>query len=143
MSTALSEPARISIKRLLIALVLGNTLVFLTLALTGRISNAPDTLVFVDFWGRLTVYSFWFAAYAAYRIWFEKLPVLRALIVAAVLFNIPFFLTLGYLGKLPTDANSAVMIDFWGRLTVYSLWFIAYETYRKYIENPAQPTETT
>ena len=39
-------------------LVTGNTLVFLVLAYFGMISNNPKTLIFIDFWGRLTVYSF-------------------------------------------------------------------------------------
>lgn len=67
MPATLSEPTRIANKRLLIALLLGNTLAFLTLALSGGISNAPDALVYFDFWGRLTVYSLWFIGYEAYR----------------------------------------------------------------------------
>ncbi len=48
-------------------LVSGNTLIFLVLAYLGMISKNPKTLIFIDFWGRLTVYSLWFMAYELYR----------------------------------------------------------------------------
>jgi hypothetical protein len=43
--------------RLLLFLVVANTIIFLALACLGMISNNRKTLIFIDFWGRLTVYS--------------------------------------------------------------------------------------
>ena len=45
--------------------------------------------------------------------------------------------------RSPTSTKSAkspenlVFIDFWGRVTVYSLWFMCYEVYRKYLQEDA------
>ena len=45
------------------------------------------------------------------------------------------FLLLAYLHRLPSDPKSAIFIDFWGRFCVYSLWFIGYVLYQKYLMN--------
>ena len=51
-----------------------------------------------------------------------------------VVANTLLFLVMAYLHLLSTDAKSAVFIDFWGRITVYSLWVLCYEAYKKYVE---------
>ncbi|GEM_PF-934233 len=114
-------------------LVTGNTLVFLVLAYFGMISNNPKTLIFIDFWGRLTVYSFWFISYAIYRLYLFDKVILKRIIIFVVCSNIPLFLLMGYFEVVTLDTHTAVFIDFWGRLTVYSLWFMAYELYREYL----------
>jgi len=114
-------------------LVVGNTLIFLVLAFLGMISNNPKTLIFIDFWGRLTVYSFWFISYALYRLYIYDKVMLRRIVIFVVCSNIPLFLLMGYFEVVSLDTHSAVFIDFWGRLTVYSLWFMAYELYREYV----------
>jgi len=48
--------------------------------------------------------------------------------------NIPFFLLLAYFDKISNTPDTIVMVDFWGRITVYSLWVLCYEFYKKYIE---------
>ena len=55
--------------------------------------------------------------------------VLGFLIVA----NVAVFLLLAYLGKLPTDPKASVFIDFWGRFGVYSLWFVGFLLYTRFI----------
>ena len=120
-----------NIRLALSILVSGNTLIFLTLAYLGMISNNPNTLVFIDFWGRFTVYSFWFVCYALYRKYLIDHAIFKRIIIFAVCTNIPAFLLMGYLDVFEINPHSAVFIDFWGRLTVYSLWFMAYELYRE------------
>lgn len=58
--------------------------------------------------------------------------VLRFACLVAVITNLIVFLTLSYCNKLhmADEARSAIFIDFWGRWTVYSLWFMMYEVYR-------------
>ena len=56
-----------NVERLLAFPVTANLILFLTLACLGKVSNDPNTLVFLDFWGRLTVYSLWFMACELYR----------------------------------------------------------------------------
>ena len=55
------------------------------------------------------------------------------ILVSIIAINAFVFLLLAYLKKLSTEPKDLVFIDFWGRLTVYSLWFMAYELYRNYI----------
>ena len=119
----------------LVFLIAVNAFVFLLLAYLGKLSTAAKDLVFIDFWGRLCVYSLWFTGYALYRKYLPEKSFLRSVVVFVVLVNIPFFLSLGYFDKLSTDPKALPFIDFWGRLTVYSLWFIMYELYRKYIQD--------
>ena len=40
--------------------------------------------------------------------------------------NIPLFLGLSYADKIKVTPENLAVIDFWGRLTVYSLWFMLY-----------------
>ncbi|MEI7840522.1 MAG: hypothetical protein WCJ11_08480 [Methylococcaceae bacterium] len=122
-----------NIRLALSILVSGNTFIFLVLAYLGMISNNPKTLVFIDFWGRLTVYSFWFVCYALYRKYLIDQILLKRIVIFTVCTNIPVFLLMGYLDVFEINPHSAVFIDFWGRLTVYSLWFMAYELYREYL----------
>jgi hypothetical protein len=122
-----------NIRLFLFFLVVGNTVLFLVLAFLGMISNNPKTLIFIDFWGRLTVYSFWFTSYAFYRLYLYKKVIIRRIVIFAVCINIPLFLMLGYFEVYTLNPNTAVYIDFWGRLTVYSVWFMAYELYREYL----------
>ena len=50
--------------------------------------------------------------------------------------NAIIFLLLAYLQVFSSTPGAIVVIDFWGRLCVYSLWFMAYEFYRNYIQVP-------
>ena len=122
-----------NIRLALSILVSGNTLIFLVLAYLGMISNNPKTLIFIDFWGRLTVYSFWFVSYVLYRKYLIDQILIKRIVIFAVCTNIPTFLLMGYFDVFELNPHSAVFIDFWGRLTVYSLWFMAYELYREYL----------
>jgi hypothetical protein len=139
----LTPASRAVVRQVCVTLVLANTAIFLGLALTGRISNAPETIVFVDFWGRFTVYSFWFLAFALFERTIGKIPIVKLAVIILLLLNIPLFLSLAYLGKLPGDPVSAVLIDFWGRLAVYSLWFMAYLTYNRYIADDTSARSET
>ncbi|WP_411728257.1 hypothetical protein, partial [Methyloglobulus sp.] len=47
--------------------------------------------------------------------------------------NIPLFLLLAYYDKISNTPDMIVFVDFWGRITVYSLWFMCYEAYRKHL----------
>ena len=44
--------------------------------------------------------------------------------------NTLVFLVNAYFDLHSTDPKSAVFVDFWRRITVYSLWYICYEAYR-------------
>jgi hypothetical protein len=129
----MTENTKRNIRLALSILVSGNTLIFLVLAYLGMISNNPKTLIFIDFWGRLTVYSFWFVSYALYRKYLTDRIILKRIVIFTVCSNIPLFLLLGYFEVIALNTHSAVFIDFWGRLTVYSVWFMAYELYREYL----------
>ena len=129
----MTENTKRNIRLALSILVSGNTLIFLVLAYLGMISNNPKTLIFIDFWGRLTVYSFWFVSYALYRKYLTDRIILKRFVIFTVCSNIPLFLLLGYFEVITLNTHSAVFIDFWGRLTVYSVWFMAYELYREYL----------
>ena len=121
------------IDQFLVFLIGTNAFIFLLLAYLGKLSTNPKDLVFIDFWGRLCVYSLWFTGYALYRKYLPEEGFFRKAAVFTVLINIPLFLLLGYFDKLSTDPKDLPFIDFWGRITVYSLWFIMYEAYQKYI----------
>jgi hypothetical protein len=131
------------IKTLAIFLVCANTAVFLLLAYLHLLSTEGRALVFVDFWGRLCIYSFWIIGYAAYRRYLDKEPVLKYAVIFLVCANIPLFLLLAYLEKVSNDPQNLVFVDFWGRLTVYSLWFMLYEAYRNYMGNPGWEESTS
>lgn len=62
---------------------------------------------------------------------------LRIIVVSIVCLNVPIFLGLAWCNKLhmADEARSAIFIDFWGRLTVYSVWFIGYELYIRYLKD--------
>lgn len=130
------------IQQILGTLVAANAIVFLVLAYMQVFSDTPRAIVFIDFWGRLCVYSLWFTGYALYRKYLPERSVLKTIIVSIVIINIPVFLTLGYFNKLSPDLATLPFIDFWGRLTVYSLWFMAYEFYRNYIGDNSSETKT-
>lgn len=129
------------INLVLVTIVGANAFIFMLLAYLQKLSTAPKDLVFIDFWGRLCVYSLWFVGYALYRQFIYNNIFLRRLIILLVCINIPFFLLLGYFDKLSTSSTALPFIDFWGRLTVYSLWFMAYEFYRNYMQE--DKTEVT
>ena len=121
------------IKKLLVFLVFFNSGSFLILAYFHRLSTTPSAAVFIDFWGRFTVYSLWFIGFTFYG---KYLPsIFQKIVFTIVCLNIPFFLILAYFEKISNDPENLVFIDFWGRITVYSLWFICYELYRKYLES--------
>lgn len=122
-----------TIKRAFTIFVFTNTILFLLLAYLKLLSTDPKSAVFIDFWGRFTVYSLWYIMYTMYRTYIETNRFLRSIVVSVVCANIPFFLLLAYFDKISMEADSIVFLDFWGRITVYSLWVIVYETYRKYI----------
>lgn len=131
---------KILIQQILGTLVAANAFVFLLLAYFHVFSDTPRAIIFIDFWGRLCVYSLWFTGYALYRKYLPKRSVLKSSIIFLVCLNIPVFLTLGYLNKLSPDLATLPFIDFWGRLTVYSLWFMAYEFYRNYMQGENKET---
>ncbi len=122
-----------SLQFALVAFIVVNTIVFLTLAVLNKLPGEGKALVFIDFWGRFTVYSLWFIAYALYRRFAWPVPALRVGIAALVVLNIPFFLLMAYLDKISNAPATLALVDFWGRISVYSLWFIGYEVYRRLI----------
>lgn len=130
------------IQQLLGTLVAANAIIFLFLAYLQVFSDTPRAIVFIDFWGRLCVYSLWFTGYALYRKYLPQKSILKSIIIFIVCLNIPVFLTLGYMNKLSPDLATLPFIDFWGRLTVYSLWFMAYEFYRNFMQD-GKPETTT
>jgi len=130
------------IQQVLGTLIAANAIIFLFLAYLQVFSPTPRAIVFIDFWGRLCVYSLWFTGYALYRKYLPEKSILKSIIILIVIINIPVFLTLGYLNKLSPDLATLPFIDFWGRLTVYSLWFMAYEFYRNYIGDNTNEAKT-
>ena len=56
-----------TIQQVLGTLVAANAIIFLVLAYMQVFSDTPRAIVFIDFWGRLTVYSLWFMAYEFYH----------------------------------------------------------------------------
>jgi hypothetical protein len=54
-------------------------------------------------------------------------------VLLIIALNIPLFLLLAYYDKISNTPDMIVFVDFWGRITVYSLWFMCYEAYRKYL----------
>ncbi len=131
--TFATNPNRTLIRNIVIAAVVANILIFAGLAFTGNISGESKTIVFIDFWGRFVVYSLWFVGYALYRKYLDSYPTIQNLIIAIVVINIPAFLLLSYFETVTVTPKNLAIIDFWGRLTVYSLWFILYELYREYL----------
>lgn len=122
-----------TIASLLAFLVVGNTLLFLILAYCHWLSTAPKAAVFIDFWGRFTVYSMWFIGFALYLKYIAPSKLLRVIVLSVVCINIPFFLTLAYFDQISNAPDTIVFVDFWGRITVYSLWVICYEFYKNHI----------
>ncbi len=130
---------RRTVRNAVIAAVVANIVVFAMLAFTGNISGDPKTIVFIDFWGRFVVYSLWIVGYVLYRRFFDDKPLIQAIIITLVALNIPLFLGLSYADKVRVTPENLAVIDFWGRLTVYSLWFMLYELYRKHLADPTDP----
>jgi hypothetical protein len=122
-----------TLKLFLSFLVVANTVIFLVMAYFHLLSTDPKSAVFVDFWGRFTVYSLWFIGFALYVKYISRTPVLRLLVLLVIAINIPLFLLLAYYDKISNTPDMIVFVDFWGRITVYSLWFMCYEAYRKYL----------
>ena len=123
------------LKNLLSFLVVTNTLLFLVMAYFHMLSTDPKSAVFVDFWGRFTVYSLWFIGFVVYVKYLSGNPILRRFVILITCVNIPLFLLLAYFDKISNTPDSIIFIDFWGRITVYSLWFICFEAYQKYVGN--------
>jgi hypothetical protein len=122
-----------ALKLFLSCLVVVNTLLFLVMAYFHLLSTDPKSAVFIDFWGRFTVYSLWFIGFALYVKYVSKVATLRWLVLSIIAINIPFFLLLAYFDKISNTPDMIVFVNFWGRITVYSLWFMCYEAYRKYL----------
>jgi hypothetical protein len=122
-----------TLENFLVFLVVGNTLLFLLLAYFHFLSTAPKAAVFIDFWGRFTVYSMWFIGFAIYLKYIATSKLLRVIVLAAVCINIPLFLILVYFDRISNTPDTIVFVDFWGRITVYSLWVICYEFYKNHI----------
>ena len=123
------------LKNFLLILVIVNTSLFLVMAYFHMLSTDPRSAVFIDFWGRFTVYSMWFIGFVVYLKYITEKTILRWLVIITICLNIPIFLLLAYFDRISNTPDSIVFIDFWGRITVYSLWFICYETYQRYVEN--------
>lgn len=68
----------------------------------------------------------------------EKNKNLKNFLAFLVVANTVIFLVMAYFHLLSTDPKSAVFIDFWERFAVYSLWFIGFALYLKYI-SPNKP----
>ncbi len=126
-------PQKKKLKYFLGFLIVANTLLFLVMACFHLLSSDPKSAVFIDFWGRFTVYSLWFIGFALYIKYLSNIPILRWLVLSVVCINIPLFLLLAYFDKISNTPDTLVFVDFWGRITVYSLWFICYEAYLKYV----------
>ena len=122
------------LKHFLFALIVTNTLAFLVMAYFHLLSTDPKSAVFIDFWGRFTVYSLWFIGFTLYAKYLANMPLIRGIILGVVCLNIPLFLGLAYFDKIANTPDMIVFVDFWGRITVYSLWVICFEAYCKYIE---------
>ncbi len=135
--TSQSVSSRAVVRIVAAALVCANTALFLVLAWFHLLSSQGRGLVFVDFWGRFTIYSFWIIGYALFRKYLLRNTTLKYLVLLLVCANIPLFLLLAYFDKISNDPHNLVFVDFWGRLTVYSLWFMVYEAYRKYMDDAA------
>lgn len=129
----LSLSIRKQIKFIVTTLVCANIALFVLLALLNKISGDPKTIVFIDFWGRFTVYSLWFVGYVLYRRYVVNKPFIRLLVILSLSINIPLFLILSYFEVVAVTPANLAIIDFWGRMTVYSLWFMLYEVYREHI----------
>lgn len=115
-------------------LVVANTLLFLVMANLHQLSTDPKSAVFIDFWGRFTVYSMWFIGFVLYTKYVSPTKPLKQMVLLLVCLNIPLFLLLAYYDKISNTPDMIVMVDFWGRITVYSLWVLCYEAYKKYID---------
>jgi hypothetical protein len=113
--------------------VVANTLLFLVMAYFHILSTDPKSAVFIDFWGRFTVYSLWFIGFALYVKYISKNSILRIAVLLVIVVNIPFFLLMAYFDKISNTPDMIVFVDFWGRITVYSLWFMCYEAFQKYL----------
>lgn len=129
----MTDAARRGWRNLMFALICANTALFFTVALSHNLPSGDRAAVFVDFWGRFTVYSLWFVGFALYVRFLSGYPAVRALVVALIMLNIVAFLTLAWLGRISNAPATLVYIDFWGRITVYSLWFLCYEGYRAWL----------
>lgn len=123
-----------SLKNFLAFLVVANTVIFLVMAYFHMLSTDPKSAVFIDFWGRFTVYSLWFIGFALYLKYVSPNKPLRNTVIILISLNIPFFLLMAYFDKISNTTDTIVFVDFWGRITVYSLWFMCYEAYRKYLQ---------
>ena len=123
-----------NLKNLLAFLVVANTAIFLIMAYFHWLSTDAKSAVFIDFWGRFTVYSLWFIGFALYLKYISPNKPLRNIVLIAISLNIPFFLLMAYFDKISNTPETIVFVDFWGRITVYSLWFMCYEAYRKYLQ---------
>jgi hypothetical protein len=122
-----------ALKLFLSFLVVANTVIFLVMAYFHLLSTDPKSAVFIDFWGRYTVYSLWFIGFALYVKYISKTSILRFLVLLVIAINIPLFLLLAYFDKISNTPDMIVFVDFWGRITVYSLWFMCYEAYLKHL----------
>ena len=123
-----------NLKNLLAFLVVANTAIFLIMAYFHWLSTDAKSAVFIDFWGRFTVFSLWFIGFALYLKYISPNKPLRNIVLTAISLNIPFFLLMAYFDKISNTPETIVFVDFWGRITVYSLWFMCYEAYRKYLQ---------
>lgn len=115
-------------------LVVANTVMFLGMAYLHLLSTSANAAVFIDFWGRFTVYSMWFIGFALYIKYISSSKPLRNLVLIVVSLNIPLFLLMAYFNQISNTPETIVFVDFWGRITVYSLWVLCYESYKKYVE---------
>lgn len=122
------------LKNFLAFLVVANTVIFLVMAYFHLLSTDPKSAVFIDFWGRFTVYSLWFIGFALYLKYISPNKPFRNIVLLTISLNIPFFLLMAYFDKISNTPDMIVFVDFWGRITVYSLWFMCYEAYRKYVQ---------
>jgi hypothetical protein len=124
---------KLYLKNFLAFLVVANTAIFLLMAYFHLLSTDVKSAVFIDFWGRFTVYSLWFIGFVLYLKFISHNIIWRSILIFIISLNIPFFLLMAYFDKISNTPDTIIFVDFWGRITVYSLWFLCYEAYRKYL----------
>lgn len=122
------------LKRFFGFLVVANTMLFLIMAYLHLLSTDAKSAVFIDFWGRFTVYSLWFIGFVLYLKYISPITWIKNSVLILISLNIPFFLLMAYFDKISNTPDTIVFVDFWGRITVYSLWVLCYEAYKKYVQ---------
>jgi hypothetical protein len=78
------------------------------------LSTDSKSAVFIDFWGRFTVYSLWFIGFAIYLKYVSKTTYVKWLVLSLIIINIPVFLLMAYFDMISNTPDTLVFVDFWG-----------------------------